>query len=59
MKSFAEHVKILLYKTEMILRSAALRLQRLQQLQRIVTIATPLPTVTGRIIGRVELLTVC
>ena len=59
MKSFAKRVKISLYKTtKMILRSAALRLQRLQQLQRIVTIATPLPTVTGRIIGRVELLTV-
>ena len=63
MKSFAKQVKIFsgisLHKTaKMILRSAALRLQRLQQLQRIVTIATPLPTVTTRIIGKVELLTV-
>ena len=59
MKSFAEQVKISLHKTaKMILRSAALRLQRLQQLQHIVTIVTPLPTVTSRIISKVELLTV-
>ena len=59
MKSFAEQVKISLHKTaKMILRSAALRLRRLQQLQHIVTIATSLPTVTSRIIGNVELLTV-
>ena len=58
-KSFAEQVKMSLHKiAKMILRSAALRLQRLQQLQRIVTIATPLPTVTSRIIGRVKPLTV-
>ena len=59
MKSFAEQVKISLHKkAKMILRSAALRLQRLQQLQHIVTIVTPLPTVTSRIISKVELLTV-
>lgn len=58
-KSFVEQVKISLHKTaKTILRSAALRLRRLQQLRHIVTIATPLPTVTSRIIGKVELLTV-
>ena len=59
MKSFAAQVKKSLHKSaKMILRWAALRLQRLQQLQRTVTMATPLPTVTSRIIGKVELLTV-
>ena len=59
MKSFANQVKRSLHKTvKMILRKAALRLRRLQQLQHISTIATPLPTVTSRIIGKVELLTI-
>ena len=57
MKSFAAQVKKSLHKSaKMILHLAALR--RLQQLQRTVTMATPLPTVTSRIIGKVELLTV-